>query len=309
VEALEWLLDSDPAIRWQAMRDLADYSPQAVAAERARVAREGIGAKILACQGSDGAWHRSGAPDWLPSLFTMIFLRATGIDRTDPAVDSAVARLATGFCWDEAFGKKPFFAGEVEPCINGGTLALGAYFGRPCHDLARRIVSEQLADGGWNCDAPKSARSSFHTTICVLEGLLEYERAAGAEPELAAARRRGEAYLLDRSLFRRRSNGEVASAEFLKFAFPPRYHYDVLRALDYLRAAGLRPEARMRSAIEVVERARQPDGRWLLDHAYDEALAFKFDESMGAPSRWNTLRAMRVLRWYEIQRASTTPVF
>jgi hypothetical protein len=309
VEALDWLLDSDPAIRWQVMRDLADYSPQAAAAERARVAREGIGAKILACQGSDGAWHRSGAPDWLPSLFTMIFLRATGVDRTDPAVDSAVARLAAGFCWDEAFGKKPFFAGEIEPCINGGTLALGAYFGRPCHELARRIVSEQLADGGWNCDAPKSVRSSFHTTICVLEGLLEYERAAGAEPELAAARRRGEDYLLDRSLFRRRSNGEVASAEFLKFAFPPRYHYDVLRALDYLRAAGQRPDARVREAIGVVERARQPDGRWLLDHAYDEALAFQFDESMGAPSRWNTLRALRVLRWYETQGTSATPVY
>lgn len=291
------------------MRDLADYSPQAVAVERARVAREGIGAKILACQGADGAWHRSGAPDWLPSLFTLMFLRATGIDRTDPAVDSAVARLATGFCWDEAFGKKPFFAGEVEPCINGGTLALGAYFGRPCHDLARRIVSEQLADGGWNCEAPKSARSSFHTTICVLEGLLEYERAAGAEPELAAARRRGEDYLLDRSLYRRRSNGEVASAEFLKFAFPPRYHYDVLRALDYLRAAGQRPDARLREAIGIVERARQPDGRWLLDHAYDEALAFQFDESMGTPSRWNTLRAMRVLRWYESQRTSAAPVY
>jgi hypothetical protein len=301
VEALDWLLDSDPAIRWQAMRDLADCTPQAIAAERERVAHEGIGAKILASQGSDGAWHRSDAPDWLPTLFTMIFLRATGVEPADPAVDSAVMRLSAGFRWHEEFGRKSFFEGEVEPCINGGTLALGAYFGHPSRELARRIVGEQLADGGWNCDAPKSVRSSFHTTICVLEGLLEYERGAGAEPEpdITAARLRAEDYLLERSLFRRKSNGEVASAEFLKFAFPPRYHYDVLRALDYFRAAGRPPDARFGEAIAVVERARQADGRWLLDQSYGEALSFAFDESIGAPSRWNTLRAMRVLRWHE----------
>ena len=281
------------------MRDLTDSSPAMVAAERARVPHEGVGAAILACQGSDGAWHRDGAPDWLPTLFTMIFLRATGADCADPAVGSAVARLATGFRWDEAFGKKPFFEGEVEPCINGGTLALGAYFERPSESLARRLVSEQLDDGGWNCEAPKSARASFHTTICVLEGLLEYERARGPSPEIAAARRRGEEYLLERALFRRRSTGETANPEFLRFAFPPRYHYDILRALDYLRNAGASPDARVHDALQVVERARQPDGRWLLDNAHDEALALQFGESVGEPSRWNTLRALRVLRWYE----------
>ncbi len=301
VDTIDWLLDSDPAIRWQAMRDLTDASPEAVAAERARVPREGVGAEILACQGADGSWHRDGDPDWLPTLFTMQLLRATGVDRADPAVDSAVARLEAGFRWDEEFGSKPFFEGEVEPCINGGTLALGAYFGRPSESLARRLVGEQLDDGGWNCEAPKSSRSSFHTTICVLEGLLEYERAVGSAPEIvakiAAARRRGEEYLLERGLFRRRSTGEVANPAFLKFAFPPRYHYDVLRALDYLRAAGGQPDARIGDALQVVESRRQADGRWLLDHAYDEALAFPFNESVGEPSRWNTLRALRVLRW------------
>ena len=239
MDTIAWLLDSDPAIRWQVMRDLTDASPAAVAAERARIPREGLGAEILARQGSDGAWHRADSPDWLPTLFTMLLLRSTGVDRADPAVESAVARLAEGFRWDEEFGKKPFFEGEVEPCINGGTLALGAYFGRPTESLARRLVGEQLDDGGWNCDAPKSSRSSFHTTICVLEGLLEYERAAGPTPEIAAARRRGEEYLLERGLFRRLSTGEVANPEFLELAFPPRYHYDILRALDYSRNAGV----------------------------------------------------------------------
>jgi len=302
VDTIDWLLDADPAISWQAMRDLTDASPTAIAAERARVPREGIGEAILACQGSDGSWHRANAPVWLPTLYTLLFLRSTGVDRADPSVESAVARLEAGYRWDKEFGEKPFFEGEVEPCINGGTLALGAYFGHPAESLARRLVGEQLDDGGWNCEAPKSVRSSFHTTICVLEGLLEYERAVGAAPEVASARRRGEEYLLERALFRRRSTGEVANPAFLKFAFPPRYHYDVLRALDYLRDAGVQPDTRVGDACEVVEGRRQADGRWLLDGAYDEALALPFGESVGEPSRWNTLRALRVLGWYERKR-------
>jgi hypothetical protein len=302
VDTLDWLLDSDPAIRWQPMRDLTDASPEAVREERARVHREGVGAAILAWQGSDGAWHRAGTHDWLPTLYTMLLLRATGVDPGEPVVEAAVARLAAGFRWAEDLGKKPFFEGEVEPCINGGTLALGAYFGRPAESLARRLVAEQLDDGGWNCEAPKSARSSFHSTICVLEGLLEYERAVGSAPEIAACRRRGEEYLLERDLFRRRSTGEVAHATFLELAFPPRYRYDVLRALDYFRDAGGQPDARMREAVILVESKRQSDGQWLLDRSQDEALAFPFSESVGQPSRWNTLRALRVLRWYEPAR-------
>lgn len=306
MDALDWLLDSDPAIRWQVMRDLTDASPAAIAAERARVPREGLGARILACQGSDGSWHRPDARDWLPTLFTMQLLRATGADPVDPAVASAVSRLEDGFRWHEEFGAKPFFEGEAEPCINGGTLALGACFGRPSESLARRLVGEQLEDGGWNCEAPKSTRSSFHTTICVLEGLLEYERAARTNqdfaPEIAAARGRGEEYLLKRALFLRLSAGEVANPEFLQFAFPPRYHYDVLRALDYFRAAGIRdnapPESRITDAVRILESKRQSDGRWLLDASYDESLALPLGESTGEPSRWNTLRALRVLRWH-----------
>jgi hypothetical protein len=306
VDAIDWLLDSDPAICWQAMRDLTGASPATVATERARVSHEGIGAEILACQGPDGSWHRAGAPDWLPTLFTLQLLRASGVDRADPGVASAIDRLEAGFRWDKAFGAKPFFEGEVEPCINGGALALGAFFGRPAESLARRLVGEQLDDGGWNCEAPKSARASYHTTICVLEGLLEYERAVGSAPEVADARRRGEEYLLERGLFRRRSTGEVANPAFLKFAYPTRYHYDVLRGLDYLRAAGSEPDSRIDDAVQIVEGRRQADGRWLLDDAHDEALAFPFTEAVGQSSRWNTLRALRVLRWYDRGRLGPT---
>jgi hypothetical protein len=304
VNPIDWLLDApDPAIRWQAMRDLTDAPPGAVAAERARVAREGLGADIIARLGADGAWHREGSPDWLPTLFTMLLLRSTGVDPADPAVDSAAARLNAGFRWHESLGAKPFFDGEEEPCINGGTLALGGYFGRPSPSLVQRLLADQLEDGGWNCDAPKSRCASYHSTICVLEGLLEYERAVGAAPEIAGARRRGEEYLLVRHLFRRLSTGEVASPAFLKFAFPPRYHYDVLRALDYFRDADVRPDPRMEEAVEALERSRRPDGRWILDSSFDEALAFPFVERAGEPSRWNTLRALRVLAWYRRGRS------
>jgi hypothetical protein len=247
----------------------------------------------------DGAWHRPDEPDWLPTLFTMQLLRATGVDPADPAAASAVSRVHDGFRWHQSFGAKPFFDGEVEPCINGGALALGAYFGRASESLAARLVSEQLEDGGWNCEAPKSVRSSYHTTICVLEGLLEYERGVGSTPEIAAARRRGEEYLLERNLFQRRSTGEIASPAFLTFAFPPRYEYDVLRALDYFRAAGARPDARMTDAMAIVKQRQQPDGRWLLDRTHAEAIAVPLGESAGEPSRWITLRALRVIRWYD----------
>ncbi|MBV9406139.1 MAG: hypothetical protein JO211_12415 [Acidobacteriaceae bacterium] len=307
MDTLNWLFDSDPAIRWQAMRDLTDLSPAAIEAERNRVSTEGLGAEILSLQQPNGAWRRDDAPTWLTTLFTMQLLRATGIDAATPRVEAAAARLEAGLrwnchggCWDlrpPETGGNTFFEGEVEPCINGGVLALGAYFGRPVESLARRLMAEQLDDGGWNCEAPRSARSSFHTTICVLEGLLEYERAVGSAPEIATTRRRGEEYLLQRALYRRLSTGEIANPEFLEFAFPPRYHYDLLRALDYFRKSHVQPDARIRDAVEIIDSKQQADGRWLLDRAYDEALAVQCGESVGAPSQWNTLRALRVLRW------------
>ena len=296
-------------MRWQAMRDLRDAPAEAIAVERAAVPHEGVAATILQSQQSDGSWRRDGAPAWLTTLFTLQLLRSTGIDPTAPAVTAAVARLETGLRWNDLggcwelrppeTGGNTFFEGEEEPCINGGALAIGAYFGRPSQSLVQRLLHEQLEDGGWNCEAPQSGRSSFHTTICVLEGLLEYELAVGATPELTRARRKGDEYLLQRLLYRRLSTGEVVNPEFLQFAFPPRYHYDVLRALDYFRAGGSTPDPRMREAIDIVQRKRLADGRWPLDATYDESLAVTLEEAVGQPSRWNTLRALRVLRWCE----------
>jgi len=245
----------------------------------------------------------------------MLLLRSTGVDPADPMVVSAVARCETNLRWNNngggwnlrppETGGNQFFEGEVEPCINGGVLAIGAYFRNPDESLAHRLLHEQLDDGGWNCEAPKSTHSSFHTTICVLEGLLEYERSV--EPgsqissKIGAARYHAEEYLLERALFRRRSTGEIANPQFLELAFPPRYHYDILRALDYFRAAELTPDLRMEGAVRLLESKRSA-GRWLLDRAYDEPLACATGESVAEPSLWNTLRAMRVVRWFRRMR-------
>ncbi|MEO8539969.1 MAG: hypothetical protein ABI577_09540, partial [bacterium] len=200
--------------------------------------------------------------------------------------------------WEHA-GQR-FFDGEVEPCINGRTVALGAHFGQDIEGIVGRLLGEQLKDGGWNCEVENgSIRSSFHTTINVLEGLLEYERATGGSAATIAARRRGEEYLLERGLFRRRSTGEVADPAFLQFAFPVYWYYDVLRALDYFRSAGTAQDPRMREAIDLVRSRQQPEGTWLLENTKPGAVPFELEEGDGRPSRWNTLRALRVLAWSE----------
>ena len=307
---IQWLLDSDPSIRWQVMRDLTDASAEEVAAERARVATEGAGARLLALQGADGrwggaAWNRG----WNSTMHVLMLLRDMGLD---PASDQA--RRAVGLVRDRVTWKgcgppecdgNPFFAGEVEPCINGQVAAVGAYFGQDVRGIVDRLLAEQLPDGGWNCEAANgSTRSSFNTTICVLEALLEYELAGGSSAEVTEARLRGQEYLLERRLFRRRSTGEVierdrkGGAAWTRFAFPTWWHYDVLRGLEYLRSAGVAPDERVAEAIELVASKRDGDGRWPLETRYPGEMPVETDEGEGRPSRWNTLRALRVLDWY-----------
>ena len=191
-------------------------------------------------------------------------------------------------------------AARSEPCINGRVVTLGAYFGQDVRGVVARLLGEQLEDGGWNCEAEKgSVRSSFATTINVLEGLLAHEQAFGGSPESIAARRRGEEYLLERSLFRRKSTGDVVNPTWLQFSFPLRWHYDVLRGLEYFRSAGGAPDPRVGEAIDLLRSKRQTDGTWLLENTHRGWVHFALEDGDGQPSRWNTLRAMRVLRWYE----------
>jgi hypothetical protein len=309
---LDWLLDADPAIRWQVLRDLVQAPADVVAAERARVASEGWGARLLALQGDDGQWaggacfpgryfdhpDEEGGQPWTSTLPTLQLLHDFGVEPSSDQVRRAVA-LARDHCrWEHA--GQPFFSGEVEPCINGRTVTLGTYFDQDVQGVVARLLGEQLADGGWNCEAERgSIRSSFATTINVLEGLLAHERAGGGSAAAIAARRRGEEYFLERQLMRRKSTGEVVSPAWLQFSFPVYWHYDVLRALDYFRSVGDVPDSRLAAAVDLVRSKRQPDGTWLLENTHPGQIHFALEDGDGRPSRWNTLRALRVLGWYE----------
>lgn len=304
-----WLLDADPAIRWQVLQDIVGAPPDEVAAERTRVAREGLGAWLLALQGDDGcwggaAWNRG----WDSTMHVLMLLRDLGLDPAGEAARRAVGRVRERVTWAGCGPPEchdhPFFAGETEPCINGQVAAAGAYFGQDVSGIVERLLGEQLPDGGWNCEAPhRSTRSSFNTTICVLEALLAHERQGGSDPRVTAARRRGETYLLERRLFRRRSTGEAIAHDrkgdgvWTRFAFPTWWHYDVLRGLDYLRCAGVTPDARVAEAVALVAAKRDPDGRWPLEARHAGTMPVELDEGVGRPNRWITLRALRVLAW------------
>ena len=296
---IPWLLDADPSIRWQVMRDLTDTPAELLAAERSRVASEGWGSYLLDQQRPDGQWGDGIArPFWWSNLYTLLFLRDLGIDPAGERARAAIDLVRSKVTWGPWHGHSPFFAGEVEPCINGRVVALGAYFDERSDRLVDRLLTEQLADGGWNCEAERgSLRSSFHTTICVLEGLLAFEKAFGATSPVTDARRRGEEYLLERRLLRRLSTGGIIDSAWTRFAFPPLWHYDVLRALDYLQA-GVEPDQRVEEGIATVLERRQSTGQWLLDVRHRDTLYEEFAGPVGVPNRWITLRALRVLEWY-----------
>ena len=295
-----WLLDADSAIRWQVLRDISVASESDVSAERARVATAGWGAELLERQTTDGHWGDDQEHGWMTTNDALALLRELGADPADPKVRVAIDRVVDRIKWWQLDGR-PFFDGETEACINGRILAAGAYFGASVDKLLERLLSEQLEDGGWNCEAPPSTRSSFHSTLCVLEGLLAYEQANGAAPATLQARLRGEEYLLERGLLRSLSSGAIINDRWTRFAWPVVWYYDVLRALDYFRATGRKPDPRMAEAVALVDQRRDADGRWPLDGIHPDhsgRLAFDVETEIGKPSRWVTLRAVRVLDWY-----------
>lgn len=320
---IDWLLNSDPSVRWQVMRDLLSSPEPEYRAERAKVETEGWGALLLGCADEDGQWAGGaflprdfdfsewqdvGQP-WTATAFSLSQLREFGLDPSSDRIKRAVELIGANSRWDHA--GEPYWEGEVEECINGRTVADGAYFGVDVSPLVDRLTGERMDDGGWNCErANGSVRSSFASTINVLEGLLEYERATGGTLASRQARESGEEYLLERSLFRRLSTGEPADEQYLSFVHPSRWRYDVLRALDYFRSAatltGAAPDPRLGEAIDHVRSRRLEDGTWLLDWSQPGRVWLDVDDGAGRPSRWVTLRAMRVLSWWD-RAPSHTP--
>ncbi|HTJ29387.1 MAG TPA: hypothetical protein VL346_02750 [Acidobacteriaceae bacterium] len=331
----DWLLTSDPAIRYQTLRDLTNAPPEELAAARARIETEGWGARLLALNDPDGQWDGGacfpgpsqydksipGQP-WTSTLPVLQLLQEFGIDPTTPRLRKITAQVRHNCHWEH--DNQPFFEGEVEPCINGRVVTLGVYFGGPIGidvtPIVHSLLAEQIEDGGWNCETENgSTVSSFATTLNVLEGLLAYEQALTqnqlpATPipidphELTQARRRAEEYLLTRHLFRRLSTGAVVDPEWLQFSFPVRWRYDILRALDYFRLSSLTtntpPDPRLHEAIEILRNKQQrntadPSGAWLLENTHRGKSPFPLEDGDHQLSRWNTLRALRVLHWYD----------
>ena len=309
MSVIDWLLDGDPAIRWQVLRDLTGASEDEVAAERARVEHEGWGARLLEAADADGLWaggacfpagYRGDEPGqpWVATMHSLQSLVIFGLDPQCPSARRAVEQIAEHGRWEH--DAQPYFEGEVEPCINGRTVEAGAYFGVDVGPLVDRLLTERLADGGWNCEAENgSVRSSFDTTIDVLDGLVEHERRNGTSEAVRTAVDGATEYLLERHLFRRRSTGEVVQQQYVDLAFPYYWHYDVLRALDWFRGAGRPPDPRMADAVEVVRSKRRQDGTWALDRVHPGRVWFDLEDRVGEPSRWNTLRALRVLAWWD----------
>jgi hypothetical protein len=295
MDVIEWLLDSDPSIRWQVMRDLTHESEAVVTAERSRVATAGWGARVLDLQSPEGYWGGRDDEGWMTTTYALVLLKDLGVDPSSERAREAIGRVTKHITWWQLDGR-PYFEGETEPCINGRILAAGAYFGEPCDRLVERLLSEQLEDGGWNCEAPASKRSSFHTTICVLEGLAEYEKDRSRSTAVTNARVRAQNYLLERRLFRSLTSGEVIDRRWLRFSFPTTWHYDVLRGLDYLRSAGAESDDRVAEAVEIVTKRRHQDGRWPMDAHHPDLIPFVMEPGVGKASRWNTLRALRVLQ-------------
>ena len=308
---LDWLLDSDPALRWQVERDLAGVPEGVWRATRARVATEGFGAELLAEQDPDGQWaggayfpadfqgDEDGQP-WTATTWTLTTLRDWGLDAT--ALAGTAELLAGNSRWE--YDDLPYWGGEVDCCINSYTLANGAWLGVDVSVIARWFLDHRLPDGGWNCEwVEGSTRSSFHSTLNVLKGLLYHEAVTGGSDELRAARRSGEEYLLDRRLLRSLSTGELVGPWATRFRYPFRWGFSVLNALDYFRAAalhdGVGPDPRLSDAVDVVRAARRPDGTWVQEGRHPGRVWFEVDVQEGDPSRWLTFYGTRVLDWWD----------
>jgi hypothetical protein len=312
-KTLQWLLDGDPAIRWQALRDLAGAAKGTVERERRMVARDGWGARLLARQDPEGTWAggRSSdgglySPKWTSTTYTMLMLRDFGLPPT-----SRQARRACKLLLDKGlqpdggvdYGIWAKWTRRSETCVTGMVLSILSYFeydDARLETIARHLLEQQMSDGGWNCRLPDGAtHSSVHTTISVLEGLRSYELHRGREDrEVRIAQRRGREFLLAHRLFRSHRTGEIIKPAFTQFSFPPRWHYDILRALDHFQAVNAACDQRLAEAIEIVRRTQSVDGRWPLQNRYRGKTYFEL-ERLGAPSRWNTLRALRVLNWWQ----------
>ena len=311
---IDWLLKGDPAIRFQTLRDLGGAGARVLLREQKKIAQEGWGTRLLARQDPEGTWAGGQSsdgglysPKWTSTTYTMLLLRDLGLPDTSRQARKACTLLLNRGLQRDG-GINYGWRGRSETCITGMVLSVLCYFDFDddrIDTVARHLLDQQMSDGGWNCRRPLGAtHASVHTTINALEGLQFYELRRGREIRaVQAAQQRGREFLLAHRLFRSHRTGAIIKAEFTRFSFPPRWHYDILRALDYFQAANAPRDHRLAEAIEIVRQGQRADGCWPLQHSYKGKVYFEL-ERVGAPSRWNTLRALRVLRWWDGEQAA-----
>lgn len=312
---LGWLLDSDPTLRWQVERDLAHSPSDVWMTTRARIATEGFGAKLLSKQDTDGQWAGGsffpagffdspevalpGQP-WTATTWVLKDLREWGLDAA--VLSGTAEKIDANSRWD--YDSLPYWGGEVDVCINSYTLASGAWLGADVSQLKEWFPRHRLADGGWNCEAQEgnSTRSSFHSTLNAVRGMLQYEQITN-DHDLRSTRHDGEEYLLERRLMYRASTGELVGDFVMRFVYPNRHRYSVLAALDHFRESSqfedAAPDPRLGKAIEIVRATRQADGTWLQTTPLPGRSWFDFDVPEGEPSKWLTLIGTRVLEWWD----------
>ena len=317
VDVTEWLLDSDPALRWQVERDLLGEPESVWQATRARVATEGMGARLLALQGEDGQWAGgaffpadfdfegpeaapgAGQP-WTATTWSLNSLREWGLDAS--ALEGTAEKIAANSRWE--YDDLPYWGGEVDCCINAFTLANGTWLGADVSSLPQWFVDHQMDEGGWNCEwVEGSTRASVYSTLSSIDGILWYEKATGGTPELTAARKKAQEYLLERRILYKVTTGEPVRPGVDLLAYPQRSKYNVLHAVNYFRDAslydGVEPDPRLAEAVEVIRRQRQPDGTWLQGYRYPGRVWFEQDVPVGEPSKWVTFLALRALDWWD----------
>jgi hypothetical protein len=303
---LNWLMEGDPAIRWQVMRDLLDAPERRWQTERRRVATAGWGARLLALQDSGGTWGRGlYSPKWTSTTYTLLQLRDLGLPGSNRAARQGARLLLDNLLGPAGSAQFAYRLNRLDLCVVGMLLSLGARFGpRDPRLPALRAwaLEHQMADRGWNCNLTKlgAVHGSFHTTFNVLDGLRDDQERGGEAGLIQAAQQRALEFMLVHKLFRSHKTGQVINPAFLKFSFPPRWHYDVLRGLDFFQRVRAPRDARLGEAIERVRQKRRSDGTWPLQNRYSGRTFFEM-EKPGQPSRWNTLRALRVLSWWEGQ--------
>ena len=306
-ELLEWMLDTDPALRWRVERDLAHAPEPTWQATRARVATEGMGARLLALQGADGQWAGGAffpegftgdeAQPWTATTWSLNSLREWGVDAS--VLEGTAGKLAVSSRWE--YNDEPYWNGEVDACINGYALANGVWLGADVEGLVTWFLEHQMAEGGWNCEwVEGSVRSSIVSTLNSLTSILYFEQETG-DARLRDARHAGEEYLLERGLMRFETTGEVIAPWVTRLEYPFRGHYNVLKGVDYFRSAalhdGVTADPRLAEAVDVIRAARQPDGTWLQQRRHPGAVWFDEDVDAGQPSPWLTFYGTRVLEW------------